>query len=84
MNFIVLKEIPLFQAVDGSKADTILPNLTTYDQITPNKQLFFLLFSKKSSDVFLFPIYLWIAYDLWLHLEWLPDIIFEPETSDRE
>ena len=43
--FKKLQRIPLFQDVAVSKADTIIQNLTTADQITPNKQFYFLFFS---------------------------------------
>ena len=38
--------IPLFQTIAISNSDTLIQNLTTDDQINPNKRIYFFLFSK--------------------------------------
>ena len=43
--FKTLQVIPLFQAVSTSKADTVLFNLTTSNQITINRRFYFFRFS---------------------------------------
>ena len=37
--------ITLFQSIAASKDNTLLQNITTADQRTPNKQFYFFLFS---------------------------------------